>query len=240
MSTVSDSSIPPGRGRQCILLLSGGLDSTTLLAALRSREWDVSCLTFRYGQRHELEIGAAGKAGRKYGGRRHVVFDMPLSSVAASALTSDSMDVPPGGESEGIPVTYVPARNLAFLSVAISWAESLALHDIFIAVSSVDFSGYPDCRQEFIRAFEEAAALGTKAGVEGKRIFIHAPFQDMSKAKIIELGLALGVDYAATHTCYNPAPDGSACGACDACLLRREGFKQAGAVDPLQGGDGGS
>ncbi|MFH1437586.1 MAG: 7-cyano-7-deazaguanine synthase, partial [Pseudomonadota bacterium] len=141
---------------------------------------------------------------------------------------------------EGIPVTYVPARNLAFLSVAISWAESLSRQDIIIAVSSVDYYGYPDCRREFIRAFEEAAALGTKTGVEGKRIFIHAPFQDMSKRRIIELGLALGVDYALTHTCYNPAPDGGACGMCDACLLRREGFEQAGAVDPLHSGGGGS
>ncbi|MFH1437976.1 MAG: 7-cyano-7-deazaguanine synthase, partial [Pseudomonadota bacterium] len=175
MNTACTSTIPAGGGRPCILLLSGGLDSTTLLAAIRNREWDVSCLTFRYGQRHEFEIEAAGKAGRKYGCRRHVVIDMPLSLVAASALTSDSIDVPPGGESEGIPVTYVPARNLAFLSVAISWAESLALQDIFIAVSSVDYSGYPDGRRALIRAFEEAAARGTKTGVEGKRIFIHAP-----------------------------------------------------------------
>ena len=240
MNSVSDSMISPGSGRQCILLLSGGLDSTTLLAALRNREWEVDCLTFRYGQRHEFEIDAARNAGRKYGCRRHVVFDMPLSAVAASALTSDAMDVPRGGESGGIPVTYVPARNMAFLSIAVSWAESLVLHDIFIAVSSVDFSGYPDCRREFIRAFEEAAAKGTKTGVEGKRVSIHAPFQDMSKRQIIELGLTLGVDYAVTHTCYNPAPDGSACGRCDACLLRREGFKQAGSVDPLQGGGGGS
>jgi 7-cyano-7-deazaguanine synthase len=226
--------MPAGSGRECVLLLSGGLDSSTLLAHARHVGWDVSALTFRYGQRHGFELEAAGKVASALGCRRHVVFDLPLSGVARSALTSESVPVPRAGSQEGIPDTYVPARNLVFLSVAVSWAESLGLRDVFIAVSSIDYSGYPDCRPGFIGAFERAAGLGTKTGDEGRRISIRAPFLAMGKKDIIRLGLSLGLDYAMTHTCYDPDKDGRACGVCDACSLRLRGFREAGSSDPAR------
>lgn len=223
---------PEGYGRECVLLLSGGLDSTTLLAAARDRAWKVNALTLRYGQKHHFELEAAKKIASKHQCNRHILLDLPLSEVAVSALTSRAIEVPRGGQGEGIPATYVPARNLVFLSIAVSWAESLNLSDIFIAISSVDFSGYPDCREEFIMAFEKAAEAGTKMGAEKKMISIHAPFILMSKKEIVALGLSLGVDYSMTHTCYSPSEDGRACGTCDACLLRLKGFKEAEAADP--------
>ena len=231
---------PEGNGGSCVLLLSGGLDSTTMLAHVRAMGWEASALTFRYGQKHAFEIEAARRAAGRFGCGRHVVIDLPLGEIAQSALTSASIDVPRGSPSAGIPPTYVPARNLVFLSVAACWAESLGLRDIFIATSSVDYSGYPDCREAFIRAFENAALLGTKAGAEGRGFRVHAPFMRMGKKDIIRLGLSLGVDYAQTSTCYSPADDGSPCGACDACLLRQKGFSEAGERDPAlrEGKDG--
>lgn len=228
----AETNIPAGRSRECVLLLSGGLDSTTLLAALKEKQWNVDALTFRYGQKHQFEIQAAENIAATYTCRRHLVFDIPLSTVAESALTSDAVAVPRGNREGGIPATYVPARNMVFLSIAVSWAESLGLDDIFIAVNSVDFSGYPDCREEFIQSFEKAARKGTKIGTEKNKMTIHAPFIHMSKKQIIRLGISLGVNYALTHTCYNPDEDGRACGACDACLLRLKGFRDAGSSDP--------
>jgi 7-cyano-7-deazaguanine synthase len=224
--------IPPGKGRECVLLLSGGLDSTTLLAALARRRWAVNALTFSYGQKHRLEVKAAKKNAARFGCRRHILLDLPLGRVARSALTTHSIKMPRGGAGEDIPATYVPARNMVFLSLAVSWAESLGARHVFIAVSSVDFSGYPDCRRPFIRAFEKAARTGTKIGVRGGGIRIHAPFIRLSKKRIIRLGRGVGVDYARTRTCYDPDARGRACGICDACLLRLRGFEEAGATDP--------
>jgi 7-cyano-7-deazaguanine synthase len=232
MSRTPDT--PAGNGRGCVLLLSGGLDSSTLLAHVRRMGWEVSALTFRYGQKHGFELEAAKRIAALHACRRHVFFNLPLSDVARSSLTSPSMPVPRAGSRKGIPDTYVPARNLVFLSVAVSWAESLGLRDVFIAVSSVDYSGYPDCRSGFIDAFEKAAGLGTKTGDAGEKISIHAPFLAMGKKDIIGLGLSLGLDYAMTHTCYDPDAEGRACGACDACRLRLRGFEEAGSTDPAR------
>ena len=226
----------PGDGRPAILLLSGGLDSTTLLALATRRGWTVHALTFRYGQRHGVEIERARALAAQYGVRRHVIADIDLREFGGSALTSDiavpkdrSADV----MSEGIPVTYVPARNTIFLSFALAFAETTGSQDVFIGVNSLDYSGYPDCRPEYIRAFEGMANLATRAGIDGAaRLRVRTPLIDLTKRQIIELGQSLGVDYAMTSSCYDPRPDGAACGHCDACQLRLRGFAQAGTADP--------
>jgi 7-cyano-7-deazaguanine synthase len=223
------------RGR-AVLLLSGGLDSTTLLALAREEGFEVHALTFRYGQRHAHEIKAARRVAERYGAVQHVV-DIDLRGFGGSALTSDTLPVPkdrPAHElSHGIPVTYVPARNTIFLSFALAWAEVLGASDIFIGVNAVDFSGYPDCRPAYIEAFERMANLATKAGVEGTiRVRIRAPLLHLTKREIIALGTRLGVDYGMTTSCYDPGPNGEACGHCDACQLRLRGFAEAQLTDP--------
>jgi 7-cyano-7-deazaguanine synthase len=229
---------PHGSGRPAVLLLSGGLDSTTLLALTTKEGFAVNALTFRYGQRHEAEIERARAVASRYGVSRHVIADIDLRPFGGSALTSDIAVPKDRGAAErghGIPVTYVPARNTIFLSFALAWAEVLGANDIFIGVNAVDFSGYPDCRPEFIRAFESLANLATRAGVEGAaRIAVRTPLIDMSKREIVALGVSLGVDFAMTASCYDPAPDGAACGRCDACQLRLKGFAEAGVVDPVR------
>ncbi len=219
-----------------VLLLSGGLDSTTLLALASRDGYAVHALTFRYGQRHGLEVDRARRIAQHYRVARHLVTEIDLRLFGGSALTGDApvpKGRPAGALAEGIPITYVPARNTIFLSYALAWAEVLGAFEIFIGVNALDYSGYPDCRPEYIRAFEATANLATRAGVEGTGHFtIRAPLLDLGKKQIIELGRSLGVDYAMTVSCYDPAPDGTACGRCDACTLRRRGFEQAGAVDP--------
>jgi 7-cyano-7-deazaguanine synthase len=219
-----------------VLLLSGGLDSTTLLALASRDGYAVHALTFRYGQRHGLEVDRAGRIAQHYRVVRHLVAEIDLRLFGGSALTGNDpvpKGRPTGTPWEGIPITYVPARNTIFLSYALAWAEVLGAFEIFIGVNALDYSGYPDCRPGYIRAFEAMANLATRAGTEGAGHFtIRAPLIDLGKKQIIELGRSLGVDYAMTVSCYDPAPDGTACGRCDACALRRRGFEQAGAVDP--------
>ena len=219
-------------GAPCVLLLSGGLDSTTLLALATRDGWRVHALTVRYGQRHAQELDAARHAAERWHAAAHVITDIDLRAFGGSALTAD-IDVPKGeSAAAGIPVTYVPARNTIFLSLALAWAEVLDAADIFIAVNAIDYSGYPDCRPEYIRAFESMANLATKAGVEGRTRFrIHTPLIDLTKRDIVRLGADLGVDFSLTVSCYDPAPDGAACGECDACRLRLRGFADAGVVD---------
>ncbi len=228
-----------GAGKKpAVLLLSGGLDSTTLLALATKEGYAVNALTFRYGQRHGLEIERARAVAAKYGVARHVVADIDLRLFGGSALTSDIAVPKDRSASElthGIPVTYVPARNTIFLSFALAWSEVLGAEEIFIGVNALDYSGYPDCRPEFIRAFESMARLATKAGVEGAgRIAVLTPLMAMTKSEIVSLGLSLGVDYSMTTSCYDPAPDGTACGHCDACQLRLKGFLEAGVRDPVR------
>jgi 7-cyano-7-deazaguanine synthase len=217
------------------VLLSGGLDSSTLLAIAGSEGFEAYALSFRYGQRHGSEIEAARKVARALGAAKHTIVDIDLRMFGGSALT-DAIPVPKGRTadeiSRDIPVTYVPARNTIFLSFALAWAEALGSADIFIGVNALDYSGYPDCRPAYIEAFERLANLATKAGVEGRRIAIHAPLIHLTKARIIKKGLELGVDYSLTSTCYDPSPDGAACGACDACSLRLKGFRELGMKDP--------
>jgi 7-cyano-7-deazaguanine synthase len=220
---------------RAVVLLSGGLDSTTMLAMTR-REYDVYALSFSYGQRHSHELDAATRIANSAGVARHVIMDIDLRTFGGSALTSD-IDVPKdrstNAMSESIPITYVPARNTIFLSFALAYAEVVSARDIFIGVNAVDYSGYPDCRPEFIAAYERMANLATRGGVEGSNsIRIRAPLLHMSKAEIIQTGVKLGVEYASTTSCYDPAPDGRACGRCDACQLRRQGFAAAGLADP--------
>jgi 7-cyano-7-deazaguanine synthase len=221
-----------------VLLLSGGLDSTTLLALARQEGYEINALTFRYGQRHGVEIDRARRIAAHYQVARHVVADIDLRQFGGSALTSDiavPKDRTPDDLTHGIPITYVPARNTIFLSFALAWAEVLDATDIFIGVNALDYSGYPDCRPEYIRAYEAMANLATRAGVEGtSRMNIRTPLLQLSKREIIELGLSLDVDYSMTVSCYDPAPDGSACGHCDACQLRLRGFEQAGTEDPAE------
>ena len=218
-----------------VVLLSGGLDSATVLAIARSRGFGVYALSFSYGQRHSTELGAARRVAAAQGAVRHVVADIDLRVFGGSALTGDipvphheSADDLPGG----VPVTYVPARNTVFLSFALAWAETLGARDVFIGVNALDYSGYPDCRPEFIAAFERMANLATKAATEGRRLTVHAPLISMTKAQIIECGLELGVDYSLTRSCYDPDHAGRACGMCDSCLLRRRGFAELGMEDP--------
>ena len=223
--------------RPAVLLLSGGLDSTTLLALASAEGYLVHALTFRYGQRHAHEVAAAHRVAERYAAHQHVVADIDLRMFGGSALTTDA-PVPKdrirdGTEPDpGIPITYVPARNTIFLSFALAWAEVLSARDIFIGVNALDYSGYPDCRPEYIRAYEQMANLATRAGVEGAAITIRTPLIDLSKREIIELGQRLGVDYSLTTSCYDPTPDGAACGHCDACQLRLRGFRDAGTSDP--------
>jgi 7-cyano-7-deazaguanine synthase len=220
-----------------VVLLSGGLDSTTTLAIAIEQGFVPHALTFRYGQRHEAEIAAAQRIAARHGVARHAVVEFDLRQFGGSALTAD-IAVPKGRDpaamARGIPVTYVPARNTIFLSFALAWAETLGANDIFLGVNALDYSGYPDCRPAYLAAYQRLADLATKAGVEGRqRLTIHAPLLQLSKAAIIRKGLELGVDYALTSTCYDPAPDGAACGDCDACALRRKGFAENDLADPL-------
>lgn len=220
-----------------VILFSGGLDSTTVLAIAKAEGFAPHALSFRYGQRHVHELAAARHVAAHLGVREHVVADIDLRVFGGSALTAD-IDVPKGRDAHemgaGIPITYVPARNTVFLSFALAWAEVLGASDIFIGVNALDYSGYPDCRPEYIEAFERMANLATKSGVEGQmRLRIHAPLIEMSKAQIIQRGVALGVDYSLTSSCYDPGADGAPCGGCDSCLLRAKGFAEAGIPDPL-------
>ena len=226
---------------KAVLLLSGGLDSTTLLAHALNEEFDVHAMTFRYGQRHATEIAAARRVADAFGVHDHVIVDIDLRTFGGSALTSD-IDVPKDrdlshADVSGIPITYVPARNTIFLSFALAWAEVLEARDIFIGVNALDYSGYPDCRPEYIEAYERMANLATRGGVEGTNpIRIRTPLIDLTKAQIIRLGLELGVDYSITQSCYDPDATGAACGHCDACQLRLRGFAEAGATDPARYG----
>ena len=219
-----------------VVLLSGGMDSATTAAIALSRGFEVHALTFRYGQRHSVELEAARRVVSHLGIRRHVVLDIDLRAFGGSALTGElelPKDTPMEQIGQKIPATYVPARNTIFLSFALGWAEVLGASDIFIGANAMDYSGYPDCRPEYIQAFQRMAALATRAGVEeGRRLSIHTPLIELSKREIIERGLALGVDYAVTLSCYDPTPDGAACGHCEACLLRLKGFREAGLEDP--------
>lgn len=228
---------PPPTPRPAVVLLSGGLDSSTVLAIARQQGFRPHALSFDYGQRHRHELAAAQAVAAAQGVARHVVAKIDLREFGGSALTAD-IDVPKGRSADemahGIPVTYVPARNTVFLSFALAWAETLGAADIFIGVNALDYSGYPDCRPAYIAAFEQMANLATKAGVEGTlRLKIHAPLMQMSKARIVEEGLRLGVDYALTSSCYDPGPEGRPCGACDSCRLRAKGFAEAGVPDLL-------
>jgi 7-cyano-7-deazaguanine synthase len=223
-------------GRRAVVLVSGGLDSATVLAVAAAEGFELYALSFRYGQRHGVELDSARRVASALGAARHVVADIDLRVFGGSALTDD-IDVPHHASveelTEGIPVTYVPARNTVFLSFALAWAETLGASDVFIGVNALDYSGYPDCRPEYITAFERMANLATKAGVEGRQhLKIHAPLIDLTKAQIIQRGLALGVDYSLTHSCYDPDPAGRACGTCDSCLLRSRGFTELGLEDP--------
>lgn len=217
--------------RPAIVLLSGGLDSATVLAIARAAGFDCHALSLDYGQRHSAELAAAARVAASLGVVEHRVMRLGLGELGGSALTDVSIAVPES-PSDGIPVTYVPARNTVMLALALAWAEVSGARDIFIGVNAVDYSGYPDCRPEFVEAFERMANLATKAGIEGRGLTIHAPLQHLSKADIIRRGVALGVDYARTVSCYQADPEGRACGVCDACRLRRQGFEQAGVPDP--------
>ena len=235
--TESTSTSASARPR-AVLLLSGGLDSSTLLALAIRDGFDVYAMSFRYGQRHEREIAAAKRIAESNGVTRHVVVDIDLRIFGGSALTADievPKDRPTASMSKGIPITYVPARNTIFLSYALAWAEVLGAHDIFIGVNAVDYSGYPDCRPEYVTAYERLANLATKSAVEhGSRIRIRAPLLDLTKAEIITLGSSLDVDYGMTISCYDPSDDGAACGRCDSCQLRLKGFSDAGRSDPAR------
>ncbi len=225
------------QAKPAVVLLSGGLDSTTCLALARERGFRCFALSFAYGQRHSQELAAAARVATALGVERHLVLELDLRPIGGSALTAD-IPVPKGRAAEemarGVPVTYVPARNTLFLSLAVAWAETLEATDIFIGVNALDYSGYPDCRPEFIAAFQEVANRGTRLGAElGGRFVIHTPLIKLTKAQIVAQGLRLGLDYGLTHSCYDPGPDGLACGRCDSCLLRRKGFAEAGIEDPL-------
>jgi 7-cyano-7-deazaguanine synthase len=219
--------------RRAVILSSGGLDSTTVLAMARAQGYACYTLSFDYGQRHRGELRAAEQVSRALGDVEHKVVKLNLDSIGGSALTDLSIAVPEE-ETQGIPITYVPARNTVFLSIALGWAEVLGAHDIFIGVNAVDYSGYPDCRPEYIAAFEALANLATRAGVEGQKITIHTPLMNLGKGEIIRAGKSLGVDYAITVSCYQVTEAGLACGKCDSCRLRRQGFIDAGFADPTR------
>jgi len=219
--------------KKAVILYSGGLDSTTCMAIAREQGFAPYALSFSYGQRHQHELEVAKLNARPMGAVDHLLVEFDLRKMGGSALTSD-IEVPKHGVGAEIPVTYVPARNTIFLSFALGWAETLDSLDIFIGVNALDYSGYPDCRPEFIAAFEAMANLGTKAGVEGRHIRIHTPLIALTKAEIIKKGLELGVDYSKTHSCYDPSEDGAACGLCDSCRLRLKGFSEVGVADPVR------
>ena len=224
------SSLPNGDGRKAVILLSGGLDSMVCAALAREAGYGVQALTIDYGQRHRRELEAAKVIAKQLGAERHVILPLDLRAFGGSALT-DHIEVPKGGVGHDIPVTYVPARNLVFLSLTLAWAEALGARDVVIGVNALDYSGYPDCRPEFIAAFADLAGLATKAGAEGEAFQIHAPLQFLGKAEIAAEAARLGLDPALSWSCYDPQADGSACGLCDSCRLRKEGFAKAGVVD---------
>ena len=221
-------------GKKAVVLYSGGLDSTTCLAIAGAEGYEPYAMSFSYGQRHQAELLVAKENAKKLGATEHLVVEFDLRKIGGSALTS-SIEVPKTGVGSDIPVTYVPARNTIFLSFALGWAEALGSFDIFIGVNALDYSGYPDCRPEYIAAFEQMANLATKAAVEGiGRYAIHTPLIQLTKGEIIRKGLSLGVDYGQTHSCYDPTPQGLACGLCDSCRLRLKGFAEAGVKDPVK------
>ena len=223
--------------RKAVVLSSGGLDSTTVMAIARDAGFALYSLSCRYGQRHAIELEAAARVARAFAVARHLVVSVDLGIIGGSALTDDlpvPKDQPVDTPEENIPITYVPARNTLFLSYALAWAEVLGSRDIFIGVNAVDYSGYPDCRPEFVQAFTTLANVATRAGVSGERFQIHAPLLRMRKAEIIRTGVRLGVDYRMTHSCYDPDAAGRACGRCESCLLRRKGFQEAGVPDPTR------
>lgn len=223
--------------KRAVALASGGLDSSTTLALAKNEGFDIYALSFDYGQRHRCELEAAARVAQSLGIQHHMIAKIDLRIFGGSALTAD-IDVPKDRDSRTIsseiPITYVPARNTIFLSFALGWCEVIGAQDIFIGVNAIDYSGYPDCRPEFLQAFEGLANLATKAGVEGTKFRIHAPLLYMSKAQIIKAGVSAGVDFSLTHSCYDPTPEGLACGACDSCILRRRGFEEAGVPDPTR------
>ena len=222
--------------RKAVILSSGGLDSTTVMAMAQAEGYEIYSLSFRYGQRHALELEASERAAAAFSAKKHLVLDIDLGKIGGSALT-DNIEVPKSRDevdmNREIPVTYIPARNTVFLSYALAWAEVLGASDIFVGINAVDYSGYPDCRPEYVNAFETMANLATKACVEGRmKTRIKAPLINLTKAEIIQKGIELGVDYRITHSCYDPSEDGRACGHCDSCLLRKKGFKDARISDP--------
>jgi len=219
--------------KKAVILVSGGLDSSTVLAMARQQDFDCYTLSFDYGQRHKSELIAAQRVSDAMAVVEHKVVKLDLATIGGSALTDSSIDVPEQ-ETSGIPVTYVPARNTVFLSIALGWAEVLGANDIFVGVNAVDYSGYPDCRPDYLLAFEAMANLATKAGVEGNKLSIHAPLINMTKAQIIEVGIERGVDYSTTVSCYQATAEGAACGVCDSCRLRKQGFVEAGVQDPTK------
>lgn len=219
--------------KKAVVLLSGGLDSVTALAIAKQQGFECYTLSFDYGQRHEAELIASAELSKKLGAQQHKTITIDLRTIGGSALTDNSIDVPED-QQDGIPITYVPARNTVFLSIALGWAEVLSAEAIFLGVNAVDYSGYPDCRPDFINAFETLANLATKAGVEGQRLTVHAPLINMTKAEIIQKGMELGIDYSQTVSCYQADNDGRACGRCDSCRFRRQGFDQVGVVDPTR------
>jgi 7-cyano-7-deazaguanine synthase len=222
---------------KAVVLLSGGMDSATVAAIAQRDGFEVHALSVRYGQRHAVELDAASRVAERLGIRDHVVMDLDLRAFGGSALTADlpvPKDTPMAQIGTGIPVTYVPARNTVFLSLALAWAETLGARDIYLGANALDYSGYPDCRPEYLEAFGRMADLATRAGVEGARLTIHTPLLRLTKGQIVALGTELGLDYGITSTCYDPAPDGAACGRCEACVLRLKGFEEAGQPDPAR------
>lgn len=219
--------------KKAVILVSGGLDSSTVLAMAKQQGFDCYTLSFDYGQRHRSELFAAAKVSESMQVKAHKVVSLDLGTIGGSALTDTNIDVPEY-ETTGIPVTYVPARNTVFLSIALGWAEVLGANDIFVGVNAVDYSGYPDCRPDYINAFEQMANLATKAGVEGNKLTVHAPLIDMTKGQIIQAGTKIGVDYSVTVSCYQADEEGAACGVCDSCRLRKQGFIDAGLKDPTR------
>ena len=225
--------------KKAVVLSSGGIDSTTVMAIAKQDGFEIFSLSFFYGQRHFFEIEAAKKVADALGAKKHLIIDIDLKKIGGSALTDNNLDIPKRKNTRGmaleIPITYVPARNTIFLSYALAWSEVLQLSDIFTGVNAIDYSGYPDCRPEYIEAFERMANLATKAGIEGKtKIKIRTPLIHMTKAQIIRKGVELGVNFSLTHSCYDPSPDNLACGRCDSCIIRKQGFKEADILDPTK------